>query len=134
MEPTTTQPLDIRTLMLLLVEHEMPRDKVFALLAHECNVPVEKLVSAVTVVPVAPVAPVKYARWDDERINTLVALWNAGMRPSKIAAELETTTSTVYQKISQLRKVRSDINKRVARNSSFPYPRTISVEVEKVSA
>jgi hypothetical protein len=121
MEPlTTSHPLDIRTLLLLLVEHEMPRDKVLGLIATQCGIPTDKLIEAFTVRTLTAVPSSKtYIRWDSQRIENLVSRWNQGERPSSIAKNLGCSTSVVYSKISMLRKTRSDINRRESHNPKF---------------
>lgn len=113
--------LDIRTLIVLLTENEISRDTVFGLLARECNVPVDKLIEAVTVKPAKPEPEKndKRIRWTPERIETLVDMWNKGIRPGEIARAFECNTQVIYQKISTLRRTRTDIKPRVSHNPFF---------------
>jgi hypothetical protein len=116
----TTPTLDIRTLLVLLSENEMPRDRVFNLLARECNIPVDKLINAVTVTPaVTDINRRPRIQWTDEKIATLIDLWNKGERPGQIADKMNTTTQVVYQKISQLRKTNPTIKPRTSHNPFF---------------
>lgn len=120
MEHTPTTPtLDIRTLLVLLSENEMPRDRVFNLIARECNIPVDKLINAVTVAPVMEINRRPRIQWTDERVATLIELWNSGERPGHIADKMNTTTQVVYQKISQLRKTNPTIKPRTSHNPFF---------------
>ena len=113
MDTATTQPLDIKTLLLLVVEHELPRERIFSLIAREVNIPVDRLMDALTVHPQAPARTRQpRARWTDARLNELAIRWNSGDRPSKIAEVMGCTTATVYHQIADLRKTRTDIQKR----------------------
>lgn len=119
MEPTTTPALDIRTLLVLLSENEMPRDRVFNLIARECNIPVDKLINAVTIAPAVPMERRKRMTWTPERVSALIELWNKDTKPSQIAEALGVTTQTVYQKISELRKINPNIKTRASHNPFF---------------
>lgn len=139
------QPLDLRTLMLLVVEHDVPWDNVMKLIAEEVNVPYERLKTvltqqrgaAVRAEKIEPVSPIiteriqpplsiieesskrSYSRWEEGRLDELIARWNDGQKPGQIAKEMGVSTQTVYQKISKLRKTRTDIKSRHSYNPAF---------------
>lgn len=123
MENNNHYNLDIRTLIVLLTENEISRDTVFGLLARECNVPVDKLIEAVTIKPskATETKVEKRVRWTPERIEQLVDMWNQGARPSDIAKAFDCNSQVIYQKISTLRRTRSDIKPRVSRNPFFKH-------------
>jgi len=108
---TNTQTLDIKTLIHLLMEEDMPHGRILSLIARECNLPEEKLMSAVTGAN-KPETTRKNIAWSDEAANRLIALWNGGEKPSKIAAQFGCSTQTVYQRVRILRQTRTDVMKR----------------------
>lgn len=141
------QSLDLRTLLLLMVEHEeMPWDTVMDLIAEEVNIPADQLKTVITnksrgsgrnrmsfsepssaaVQPTPKPSPKDgankkrtYSRWGDDRLDELVNRWNDGQKPGEIAREMGVSTQTVYQKISRLRKTRNDVQARTSRNPAF---------------
>jgi hypothetical protein len=118
MEHSNFPNLDIRTLIVLLTESEISRDTLFTLLARECNVPVEKLINAVTIKPQedAPTEKAGRIRWSDEKNKDLIVRWNRGDRPSSIAEAFGCSTSVIYQRLSVLRKTHPEIKSRVSHN------------------
>jgi hypothetical protein len=137
----TKQPLDLRTLFLLMIEHEeVPWDNIMDLIAEEVNIPSDQLKT--TLAKKARSAGVStrgrqdvemdfkpsrdtgsnkrtYSRWEDARLDELVQRWNDGQKPGQIAKDMGVSTQTVYQKISRLRKTRDDIQARKSRNPAF---------------
>lgn len=152
----TKHSLDLRTLLLLIVEHEdLPWDKVMELIADEVSVPTDQLKAAIAKhsereanLAAGKLASVQlvtktqpeldeqkkrpYSRWERERLDELVVRWNSGQKPSVIAKEMQISTQTVYQKISQLRKSRGDVKIRYSRNPAF-MPQTKQGERNKAS-
>lgn len=105
---TNTNHMDIKTLIVLLVEHEMDSSKMIELIATECGVSSERLANALSSVTTTK----RRIKWDDSRIEELVARWNRGEKPSAISRAMGIQTATVYQRIAALRKERSDIMRR----------------------
>ena len=103
-----TNNMDIKTLIVLLVEHEMDSTKMLNLIAQECNVDAERLAKALS----SATTPHHRIKWDDDRLNDLVMRWNRGDKPSAIAKAMGCQTASVYQRIAALRKVRGDIQRR----------------------
>jgi hypothetical protein len=142
-DPTQSkQPLDLRTLVLLMVEHEdqIPAEGVMSIIAEEVNVPLERLQVAITSVQghksilykqgslkqaeatskASEDKPVRhYSRWEQDRLDELVRRWNGGEKPSHIAKAMGVSTPTVYQKISHLRKTSDNIKIRHSKNPAF---------------
>lgn len=111
MNTQETTNLDLRTLLLVMMEDDVPRERIFSLIAKEMDVPVEQLVSALTITPADNSR--QYHKWTEERLNELVERWNAGQKPSHIAREMGITVQVVYQRLTNLRKVRTDIKSRI---------------------
>lgn len=111
MNTQETTTLDIRTLLLVMMEEEVPRERIFNLIAREMNVPVDRLINALTTNTQNEKKP-KYTKWTEERLNELAVRWNNGEKPSYIAREMGINVQVVYQRIQALRKVRNDIKGR----------------------
>lgn len=108
---TTPSTLDIKTLIQLLMEDEMPHARILSLIARECNMPEDTFAKRMT--PEAPVVKSrKTIRWDDAALDRLATMWQNGEKPRHIAAEFGCSTQTIYQRVSVLRTTRTDIQPR----------------------
>lgn len=129
------QHLDLRTLLVIMAEEDVPMEKIVDLIANEVDVPSDKLHAIFSGVsrrqPQREITAFSrpeekkttgkrsYSHWEDKRLNELVERWNRGQKPGQIAKEMGVSTQTVYQKISRLRKERDDIQTRQSRNPAF---------------
>lgn len=108
---TTPSTLDIKTLIQLLMEDEMPHARILSLIARECNMPEDTFAKRmITETPV--VKSRKTIRWDEAATERLAAMWNGGEKPRHIAAAFGCSTQTIYARIGVLRATRTDIKPR----------------------
>lgn len=111
-----THSLDIKTLVRLLMEEDMPHARILSLIARECNIPEECMVTAMTAKPEQPTR--KNMDWNSENTLRLVTMWNDGERPRHIAATLGCSTQTVYARVGMIRRSGMfNVNKRTYHGS-----------------
>lgn len=111
-----THSLDIKTLVRLLMEEDMPHARIMSLIARECNIPEERMVTAMTAKPEGRTR--KNMEWNSENTLRLVTMWNDGERPRHIAAALGCSTQTVYARVGMIRRSGMfNVNKRTYHGS-----------------
>lgn len=108
---TNTQTLDIKTLIHLLMEDDMPHARILSLIARECNLPEERLAAVMTAKPKGADVR-KNIVWNDEAVERLITMWNTGEKPRNIAAAFGCSTQTVYQRVRMLRQSRPEVTAR----------------------
>lgn len=101
--------LDVRTLIILTVNGDIPVEEGLARIADECEISPESLIKALTKTNKTPLS---IRRWTQEDDAKVIELWNAGMSAGNIAKTLNRSRNGVAQRVFFLRGEGHELAKR----------------------
>lgn len=101
--------LDVRTLIILTVNGDIPVEEGLARIADECEVSRESLIKVLTQTDKTPLSA---RRWTSEDDAKVIELWNAGKSAGAISKTLNRSRNSVAQRVFYLRTEGHELEKR----------------------
>lgn len=101
--------LDVRTLIILTVNGDIPVEEGLARIADECEVSRESLIKVLTQTGKTPLSA---RRWTSEDDAKVIELWNAGKSAGAISKTLNRSRNSVAQRVFYLRTEGHELEKR----------------------
>ena len=101
--------LDVRTLIILTVNGDIPVEEGLARIADECEISPESLIKVLTQTNKTPLSA---RRWTSEDDAKVIELWNAGQSAGAISKTLNRSRNSVAQRVFYLRTEGHELEKR----------------------